>query len=186
MWLTCISVVVKVLCVACAMVYESRKMLIYKVHHHHHQQQHHHHHQQQQQQTASPNHSVAHTGVKEGGGRCWIKSIRLPSAGLITLIDRRVRPGGTLARILEDRRGGDRRVVPDDTQKKVCGRMRKFRAGIDGHTPTVLALYRSNGSGITPGSPSTNFCDQMGSAHGKMTIKFVVIFFTLLLAQGAR
>ncbi|XP_038591307.1 gamma-aminobutyric acid receptor subunit gamma-3-like [Micropterus salmoides] len=64
--------------------------------------------------------------------------------------------------------------------------MRKFRAGIDGHTPTVLALYRSNGSGITPGSPSTNFCDQMGSAHGKMTIKFVVIFFTLLLAQGAR
>ena len=34
-----------------------------KVHHHHH---HHHQQQQQQQQTASPNHSVAHTGVKRG------------------------------------------------------------------------------------------------------------------------
>lgn len=112
---------------------------------------------QHQQQTASPptNHSVAHTqalGREEGRSAGSRRFPTSHSAGPITLIDRRVGPGGTPLLPLHNtlthtpphssREGGRDRccVAADDTQKKVCGRMRKFRARIDGYTPTVLAL----------------------------------------------
>ena len=124
-----------------------------------------------QQQTASTNQSVAHTGaLEEGGGRRrWIPSIRLPllplptpSAGLITLIDRRVlsrRKPSCEEQVGPSRwsrwGGGGRRdrccAAAHDAQKKVRGRMRKFRSGIDGYTPTVLVLDRSSGSSTRRG-----------------------------------
>ena len=197
-----------------------------KVHHHHHH--HHHQQQQQQQQTASPNHSVAHTGVKRGR-RALLEQVD-PTLSLP--LDRSrwlivgVRPlrnppfarrlGGPKGWVGKEkkRKGKERRRPPlwsqmprreekgeeeKKKEKSVCvgGWMRKFRARIDGRTPTVpgtLSQRKGRGGKKERGfsvSPIhqiifLSLCDRRWSAHGKMTIKFVVILLTLLLAQGAR
>lgn len=180
-------------------VHESLQMLLsWKVHH------------PNQQQTAADQ-SVAHTGVtvvggegRRGGGKAPldpVDSTRHPppypiltsSPGLITLIDRREpfrrKPSSVEP---EERRGGwggeETAVVWSHMTRgrKCVGGWGSSDPGLMGTHLLLLVLDRSSGSSARRGSPSSSSCEQRGSTHGKMTIKFVVTLFTLLLAQGAR